>query len=73
MRFRNRNLAGAESLLQPLVERTPDDLATISLLGSLHFAQGNANEGIKYLQKAVHLQPDTAMTHMRLGLETARP
>ena len=64
----NQNrFAAAEILLEPVVEKYPNDVDALNLLASALLGQGRGGEGIELLSRVTELQPDSAEARTRLG------
>ncbi len=61
------NLLDASVLYNKILEEQPDNVDTISLLGTLNLQTGNLDEARVLLKKSLALNPDNAMTHNNLG------
>lgn len=63
-----RRLPDAESLLQPLVERYPDDSEVLLVLGRLRLQQGQCTEAERVLGRHLEVQPRSLNGYIQLGL-----
>ncbi|QSA95694.1 XrtA/PEP-CTERM system TPR-repeat protein PrsT [Methylococcus sp. EFPC2] len=72
IKYRLNDPEGAKRTLQPVLAQFPDDIATLRLIGNIELAQGNETKGIEYLEKAVNLNPNTADSHIDLGMGLMR-
>lgn len=57
----------AREVLRPLIERNPDDVVTLALLGRAEMQLGNTTEAIGHLQRLAELRPGDAATRLELG------
>jgi len=58
----------AASLLKQALERSPDDAAIWTRLGSVYLNRGEKNRAIAAFEKAIHLDPDLAEAYNSLGV-----
>jgi tetratricopeptide (TPR) repeat protein len=65
--YRARNLGEAEALCRSILERHPDHIPTLQILGAIAAQSGAAPRGIQLLQKVVALQPALADGHIELA------
>ena len=63
----NRQYAAAEELIRPVVASQEGDLEALNLLANALLKQNKMDEALVLLEKAVSLQPDSAVAELRLG------
>jgi len=56
--YNNYQLLEAEEVLRLNLQKLPDDVKTLNLLGIVLNEQGNTNDAIKMLQKAYEISSD---------------
>ncbi len=61
------NLTDASVLYKKILEEQPDNVDTISLLGTLNLQAGNLDAACLLLKKSIELKPDNAIAHNNLG------
>ena len=54
-------------LIQPVLDKDPEDVGALSLMANALLSQGDTDEGIALLEKVAELQPDSPMAQVRLG------
>ena len=65
--IRNGQYARAEEMIRPVVDSQNGDIDALYLLSKALLKQDRADEAIELLEKAVSLQPDSAVAQLRLG------
>ena len=65
---RSGRLDDAERIYRHLLERNPDDVNALHLLGTVELARGSAGEAVRNIRQAVALRPQFAMAHANLGV-----
>jgi len=66
--FGNQRYSSAEELIRPVVASHEDDMVALNLLASALLKQNKWDEAIVLLEKAASLQPNSAVTQLRLGV-----
>jgi Flp pilus assembly protein TadD len=61
------DLSGAESVLEPLLLRSPEDALALNLMGVVRLRQGHSDAAEKLLRHAVEIKPQLAGPHLNLA------
>jgi protein O-GlcNAc transferase len=65
---RSGRLDDAERSYRHLLERNPNDVNALHLLGTVALQRGSASEAVRYIRQAVALRPHFALAHANLGV-----
>lgn len=61
------DFANAKNLYQKLLQKDPNDFASLHLLGILHAQNNDLSPAIDYLEQALKIEPESALVHNSLG------
>ncbi|HVN64286.1 MAG TPA: tetratricopeptide repeat protein, partial [Candidatus Binataceae bacterium] len=68
LQFRHGDRAGAEASLKRILAQSPDDVATLNVLGAVLLAQQRNDEALAVFQRATSLVPRDATLHYRVAV-----
>lgn len=67
VRLQARQFEEARDLLQPLIEKQPEDPVLLRMLGNIAMRVGATGQGVEYARRLVAVQPQSGDAHLQLA------